>query len=129
MYLKNQVLIVIPNQMLHFLLTYRICVLFFKIFYLFIFREGEGREQERERNISVWVPLACPLLGTWAATQPCDLTGNGTRGPLVHRPVLNPLSYTSQGMCTTFEMPPELVPLWASGYSSYAMCHFIKSQL
>ena len=31
---------------------------------LFIFRE-RGREKERERNISVWLPLEHPLLGTW----------------------------------------------------------------
>ena len=46
---------------------------FFKI--LFIFRE-RGREGERERNINVWLPLECPLLSTWPATQACALTGN-----------------------------------------------------
>ena len=30
---------------------------------------GEGREKERERNINVRLPLMCPLLGTWPATQ------------------------------------------------------------
>ena len=30
---------------------------------LYLFRErGEGREEE-ERNINVWLPLACPLTG------------------------------------------------------------------
>ena len=29
---------------------------------LFIFREGEGKERETERNINVCVPLTCPLL-------------------------------------------------------------------
>ena len=49
-----------------------------KRFYLFIFRE-RGREGERrERNISVWLPLVCPLLGTWPTTQACALTGNQT---------------------------------------------------
>ena len=38
-----------------------------------------------------------PLLGTWPATQTCALTGNWTHNPLVCRPALNPLSYTSQG--------------------------------
>ena len=42
--------------------------IFFKRFYLFIFR-GEVREKERDRNISVWLPLTCPLPGTWPATQ------------------------------------------------------------
>ena len=64
---------------------------------LFIFRE-RGREGEREeRNINVWLPLTHPLLGTWPETQACSLTGNRTGDLLVHRPALNPLSYTSQG--------------------------------
>ena len=32
------------------------------------------------------LPLALPLLGTWAATQACALIGNRTSDPLVHRP-------------------------------------------
>ena len=56
--------------------------------HLFIFREG-GR---RERNIDQ-LPLACPQLGTWPATQARALTGNGPGNPLVRRPaVLSPLS-------------------------------------
>ena len=43
------------------------------------------------------LPLTHPLLGTWPATQACALTGNQTSDSLVHRPVLNPLSHTSQG--------------------------------
>ena len=41
-------------------------------FYLFSER-GEGREKERERNMSVWLPLAHPSLGVGPA---CALTGN-----------------------------------------------------
>ena len=41
-------------------------------FYLFTFR-AEGREKERERNISVWLPLAHPIPATWPATQACAL--------------------------------------------------------
>ena len=52
----------------------------------------------RERNINVWLPLVCPPLGTWPATQACALTGNRTSDPLGHRPTLNSLSYTSQGL-------------------------------
>ena len=66
----------------------------FKI--LFIYFRERGRE-ERERNTNVWLPLACPILGTWPATQACALTGNQTGDPLVRRLALNPLSYTSQG--------------------------------
>ena len=57
-----------------------------RFIYLFIFRNGEKREKERERNIHVWLPLARPLLGTWPATQACALTGNRTGDPLVHMP-------------------------------------------
>ena len=50
-----------------------------------------------ERNISVWLLLMHPQLGTWPATWAYALTGNQTSDPLVCRPVLNPLSHTSQG--------------------------------
>ena len=67
-------------------------ILFCKRFYLFIFRERGG---ERERDIHVWLPLTCPLPGTWPATQTCALTGNRTCDPWVHRPAFSPLSHTS----------------------------------
>ena len=77
-----------------------VCLCVFKI-YLFIFRE-RGREGEREgekhqcvRDIN-WLPLRCPKLGIWPATQACALTGNPTSDPLLCRPALNPLSHTSQ---------------------------------
>ena len=76
---------------------------FFKKDFIYVFLDrGEGREKERERNISVWLPLTHPLLGTWPATQAYTLTGSRTGGPLVHRPVLNPLSHTSQGISCFF---------------------------
>ena len=68
----------------------------FKKKVLFIFRV-RGSEKDRERNISVWLPLERPLLGTWLTTQACASTGNGISDPLVHRLALNPLSHTSQG--------------------------------
>ena len=49
----------------------------------------------RQRNINMWLPLMCPLLGTWPATQACALTGNRTGDPLLCRLALNPLSHTS----------------------------------
>ena len=40
-------------------------MLFFKKDFIYLFLErGERREEERERNISVWLPLIHPLLGT-----------------------------------------------------------------
>ena len=43
--------------------------------YLFSFRD-RGMNGKRVRNINVWLPLECPLLGTWPATQAGPLTGN-----------------------------------------------------
>ena len=82
------------------------CLNFLKRFYLFIFRRGERREKERERNIKVWLPHTCPSLGTWPTTQACALTGNRTRDPLVCRYALNPLNHTSQGSCLNFPYTP-----------------------
>ena len=59
---------------------------------LFLERE-EGKETERERNISVWLPLEHPLLGIWHAMQARVPIGNPTSNPLVFRPMLNPLSH------------------------------------
>ena len=64
-----------------------------KDFIYLILEAREWREKERERNSSVWLPLAHPLLETWPATQACALTGNRTCDTLAHRPVLNPLSF------------------------------------
>ena len=77
-------------------------ILFFKDFIYFFLERGEGREKERERNISVWLPLACAPLGTWPTTWAYALPGNRTCDPLVCRPALNPLSYTSQGYFILF---------------------------
>ena len=60
------------------------------------------REKGEERNITVWLPLARPLVGTWPATQACALTGNITGNPLVCRPAFSPLSHTSQGCSFLF---------------------------
>ena len=49
---------------------------FLRLFIYLFLERGKGREKERERNITVWSPLMCPLLGTWPATQACALTGN-----------------------------------------------------
>ena len=68
---------------------------FFKDFILFLER-GEGREKERERNVK-WLPLTCPQLGTWPATQACALTGKGIGDLSVCKLMLNLPSYTSQG--------------------------------
>ena len=71
----------------------------FNVFKDFIFLDrGEGRE----RNITVWLPLTCPLLRTWPATQACPLTGNWTSNPLIGRLAFYPLSHTSEGIFFNF---------------------------
>ena len=66
--------------------------------FLYLFLEkGEGKEKGKKRNISVWLPLTQPLLGTWPSTQACALTGNRTSDPLACSLALNPLSHSSQG--------------------------------
>ena len=48
---------------------------FLKVLFIYFKTEGKGGK-ERDRNISVWLPVSCSLLGTWSATQACALTGN-----------------------------------------------------
>ena len=74
----------------------------FKDFIYLFLERGEGKEKERERNISMWLPFTHLLPGPWPATQACALTRNRTSDPLVRRPALNPLSHTSQGCSRVF---------------------------
>ena len=67
-----------------------------KILFIYLFLE-RGREEERERNINVWLPLMHPVLGTWPTTQACALTGNRTSNPLVWSLALSPVHHTRQG--------------------------------
>ena len=92
----NNEAVLLWNHTARFIVVSHCGLSFFLRFYLFL-ETGEGREKDKERNISVWLPLACPLLQTWPATQACALTGNRTHDSLIRRPTLNPLSYTSQG--------------------------------
>ena len=89
-----------------------------KILFILFLERGEVKEKERERNISVWLPLMHPLQRTWPAIQACVLTGNQTGVPLVHRLVLNPLSYTSQDSlhpsCLGLSVLPRLACLFPS---------------
>ena len=78
--------------------THILCdnLILFNFIYLFLER---GREKEdRERNSSVWLPLACHLLGSWPTTQasaldwesnrlPCDLQA-GMQSTEPHQPGL-----------------------------------------
>ena len=55
----------------------------------------------------VWLPLMCPPLETWPATQAYGQTGD----PLVLRPSLNPMSHTSQSKNFLF-LQPSSIPVW-----------------
>ena len=66
-----------------------------KDFTYLLLERGKRREEERERNIDQ-LPLACPTLGTWPASQACVLTGNQTHDVLVGM-MPKPLSHTSEG--------------------------------
>ena len=85
-------------------------LIFLNILFMY-FYTGKEREKGRERNISVWLPLEHPLLGTWPTAQACALTGNQTFNPLVRRPVLNPLSHTSQGRFLIFNISESLMKI------------------
>ena len=81
------------------------CPFLKKRFYLFSERRGgrgKGRETSMCERDMDQLCLACPLPGTWSATQARALTGNLTGDLLVHRLVLSPLSHTSQGCKLTF---------------------------
>ena len=89
--------------------------IFFKDFIYLFLERGEEREEERERNIHVWLPLMCPLLGTRSTTQACALTGNQTCNLFVHRPALSPLSYTSQGKKRNLKRVNDLPKIMVGG--------------
>ena len=59
------------------------------------------------------LPLSCPQLGTWPATQACAPIGNQTGDLLVHRLALNPLSHTSQGQTTSFSFCELHSDMWS----------------
>ena len=84
-------------QSFHFLINTCYFHSFFSRFYLFLDR-GEGREKERERNITVWLPLTCPPLGTWPATQAGALDWELNQWPFDSQAGTQPLSHTSQGI-------------------------------
>ena len=95
-----------PSLICLFLNVNFIGELFFKDFYLFLERR-EGRRRGRETSMCEryinWLPLICPQLGTWPATQAaCALTGNRTGNLLVHRLALSPLGHTNQGIQVSF---------------------------
>ena len=71
--------------------------LFKKDFIYLLLERGERKEKERERNINMWLPLACPQLGTWPANQACALTGN--RDLLVYGTMFQPTEPPQPGQC------------------------------
>ena len=65
--------------------------------FIYLFLEGgERREEERKRNINVWLYLLHPLVETWPATQACAGLGIRWR-TFASLSSAQPLSHTSQG--------------------------------
>ena len=81
---------------LHLRWAWNISFFFFKGFIYLFLERGEGREKEREKNISVWLPLSSLAPGTQSATQACGPIRNWTSNPLVCRLALSPLSHTNK---------------------------------
>ena len=103
-------------------------VSFFLFFLNLFLQRGEGRRDDV--SLRVWLPLALPLLGTWFATQACALTGTRTSDPLVPRPVLSPLSHTSQGQSLLSSQLRPLLQLHHSSASlSSPLFEFVPSQV
>ena len=67
--------------------------------------EREGEKHPCARDTSIGCLSHAPSWGP-ARNPACALTGNQTSQPLVRRPVLNPLSYTSQGSLVDSCMDP-----------------------
>ena len=63
---------------------------------------GRERERQGEKHQCV-VASHTPPTVTWPVTQAYALTGTQTGHPLIRRPTLNPLSYTSQGKIYNFK--------------------------
>ena len=76
--------------------------LFFKRFYLFIFRE-RGREWEMERNIN-WLPVRASTTGTERATQACALMGKRTHDFSLCQMLPKKRSHPKRGHFQTFLM-------------------------
>ena len=96
--------------------------------YLFLDR-GEGREREKEgeregEKHQRVVALMRSLLGNWPATQACALTGNQTCHPLVCRPVLNPLSHTSQGKILSLSLTFAILIMMCLGVGLFSATLF-----
>ena len=69
-------------------------IYFLNIYYLFIFRTGEGREKEGEKHQCVVVTCMLPTGDPAHKPGMCPM-GNQTGDPLVCRPAINPLSHNS----------------------------------
>ena len=62
-----------------------------------------GRQTSTYERYIDQLPLTCPQLGTWPATQACAMTRNPTGVLSVCKPAHKPLSNTSQGCNAIFK--------------------------
>ena len=92
-------LLFLPSCIFKFLKNYRLISLFCFLFFLkilFIFRE-RGRQREREGNISMWLPLACPQMGNLACNPGMCPDWETNQQRFGSQASTNPLSHTRQG--------------------------------
>ena len=97
----------VDNSSISYLLSrsyrfYELALFLFLRFYLFIYREEEGREKEMERNMDEqeihWSVASCmPPTGDLACNPGMCPDREFNRWPLVHGPAFNSRSYSSQG--------------------------------
>ena len=100
------------------------CLLFLTLFYLyllkfylFIFREREG---ERGREISVRGCFLCPQSACWGPGLQLRHVWELNLLPFGSQPVLNPLSYISQGLTIILKIGWEC----NSSLASWHLCNF-----
>ena len=80
-----------------YLFIYFVLFVFILFIYLLLER-GETREKERKKNINVWLPLTRPPPPGVLACNPGKCPNwKSNLWSFGHRPVLSPLSQTSQG--------------------------------
>ena len=88
-----------------------------------------------------WLPLTCPQLGTWPATQTCALTRNGTSDLSICRRTLNPRSptpardaclfwssqlYDGRGGVSISESDPYQSECSLEGYLGFCIFHLVS---
>ena len=97
-----QVIFIFLSLLVFSKISYEEHIFFLDFIYLFLERRKGRREGVKHQCVVASRAPPTGDLGIWPATQACVLTGNQTGNSLVCRPVLTPLSHTSQGNINYF---------------------------